>query len=881
MCMSQHLWMGCRGPSSPAPPLILLLLPLFLLFMMPHLAQGAITIPPHYKLPNISSPPSLTQVPTSFTAFSHEDLTLPCEATGNPTPIFRWEKDGEDFGLKTTGSGTLKAQKEEPLESYAGHYRCYASNTLGTAMTQTVKVIVEPQPYLVKQNKLHQTAYEGESIILTCNPPQSSTPLKIYWMNMSMVHIEQSDRVMIGLDGNLYFSNLLKADSKNEYVCTAHYTAARTILPDTVVRLTVLPTNDIHHARRPHLLRPTGSHTLVQTLRGQSVTLECIPKGLPTPRVEWQKINGHHSNLAAKLQNYNRWLHFDHITEDDDGEYRCRAINSYGNVTHSFTVTVQAAPYWSKESQDLMYTPGETVRLDCQAKGSPEPIITWSINGQTLANVDDDPRRTITSSALILKDVELADTAVYQCEATNKHGSILLNIKLFVVELTPEILSSDGVVYKVFEGGDIQMHCESFGSPRPHITWVREDVVSLISDPRVSLLTNGTIELVNATQEDSGVYTCSVKHTDIFITANLEVFNRTVILMGPQDVHVLRGGSAFLHCLFYKDPRLQDYKVAWKKDGHTLLESSRDDKYTVFENNTLEVANVQPDDTANYSCDVYTEPLGSVSATGSITVVASPDPPRSLSLSDIEKHSVTLNWVPGSSHNSPITEFHVEVHEEPLTGKRKEKWQRKKVVPGDFNHLQLILQPFCTYRFRVVAVNDIGRSDPSEPTKDHSTQQDVPYENPTGVRSNSTDPDTLIITWDEMENRLQNGPDFHYKVYWREAQEKRKEWNVTTVKSPPFQINNAGTYTPFEIKVQAVNAVGTGPQPESQIGHSGEDKPEEPPTGVTCIVTNNTVRVTWNEAQRVRGQLLGYKIYIRRLGPASGRDRRSLSKHHH
>lgn len=74
-----------------------------------------------------------------------------------------------------------------------------------------------------------------------------------------------------------------------------------------------------------------------------------------------------------------------------------------------------------------------------------------------------------------------------------------------------------------------------------------------------------------------------------------------------------------------------------------------------------------------------------------------------------------------------------------------------------------------------------------------------------------------------MENHLQNGPDFHYKVYWREADEKRKEWNFTTVKSPPFQINNAGTYTPFEIKVQAVNAVGTGPQPESQIGHSGED----------------------------------------------------------
>lgn len=56
---------------------------------------------------------------------------------------FRWEKDGKEFGSETMVSGTLKAKKEEPLESYAGFYRCYASNSLGTAMTQTVKVIVE------------------------------------------------------------------------------------------------------------------------------------------------------------------------------------------------------------------------------------------------------------------------------------------------------------------------------------------------------------------------------------------------------------------------------------------------------------------------------------------------------------------------------------------------------------------------------------------------------------------------------------------------------------------------------------------------------------------------------------------------------------------
>lgn len=34
---------------------------------------------------------------------------------------------------------------------------------------------------------------------------------------------------------------------------------------------------------------------------------------------------------------------------------------------------------------------------------------------------------------LILRDVVFADTAVYQCEATNKHGSALLNTFLHVV----------------------------------------------------------------------------------------------------------------------------------------------------------------------------------------------------------------------------------------------------------------------------------------------------------------------------------------------------------------------------------------------------------------------------------------------------------------
>lgn len=43
-------------------------------------------------------------------------------------------------------------------------------------------------------------------------------------------------------------------------------------------------------------------------------------------------------------------------------------------------------------------------------------------------------------------------------------------------------------------------------------------------------------------------------------------------------------------------------------------------RYTVFENGTLEVANVQIQDNAAYTCEVITD-LDYVNATGSITVV--------------------------------------------------------------------------------------------------------------------------------------------------------------------------------------------------------------------------------------------------------------------
>lgn len=45
-----------------------------------------------------------------------------------------------------------------------------------------------------------------------------------------------------------------------------------------------------------------------------------------------------------------------------------------------------------------------------------------------------EPRRSLTESgSLVLKDVIFGDTATYQCQASNKHGTIITNTNVYVI----------------------------------------------------------------------------------------------------------------------------------------------------------------------------------------------------------------------------------------------------------------------------------------------------------------------------------------------------------------------------------------------------------------------------------------------------------------
>ncbi|XP_053096642.1 neural cell adhesion molecule L1.1 isoform X2 [Pangasianodon hypophthalmus] len=838
---------------------------------------GSIQIPKEYNISDLKEPPLIRQQSQSYTAFYVDDVSLRCEASGNPKPTYRWEKDGELFMEEMNGSGILTADQSEELKFYQGKYRCYASNELGTAESDLIHLITEPIPVSVKEKKVVKIANEGDSVVLQCNIPKSSVEAYIHWMDKKLMHIKQSDRITIGLNGNLYFANVLTSNTRDDYTCYTQYVEARTILSTEPVSLIVNPSNEVVN-RPPGFHQPEKAQTHYFALRGQTLILECIPHGLPTPIVQWERKDAPLSSSQATKERFDRWLEFASITESDDGEYTCTASNIMGQITRSYTVTVEAAPYWTKQPESALYSPGEMVRLDCHAEGIPTPHIAWKINGVPLSETAPEPRRSVKGGTLILTDVQFADTAVYQCEASNKHGTALLNTYIHVVELPPQILTDDSRVYKVTEGSMASLSCSTFGSPRPQISWESEEFGPVLSNPRMSQMANGTLHITNVSHEDAGTYLCSVTHTNVSITALLVVLNKTRIVSPLHDHRILSGRSLVWPCRYEVDARLSKPLIQWRKDGQKITTLPPDDKYTVFENGSLRISDIHAEDAGHYTCEIITR-LDFDMTTGSLTVIDKPEPPQSLKLDEKESRSVTLSWSPGYDNNSPVLEFVIEMRED--LHLEAASWKELKRVPAEIHHLEISLLPFCTYHFRVAAVNEIGASGFSDPSDSYTTPAAEPDMTPANVRSESTNPDSMIITWEELEPRHFNGPGFGYKVFWRDAAGLEEPWQSAFVSHPPFIVNKTGTFVPFEIKVQAANGVGDGPSPEAAIGYSGEDLPMKAPTQIIVNLVNATAAsVVWDPVSResVRGHLLGYRIYLRRLGSRGDHSHRGKEK---
>ncbi|XP_031679030.1 neuronal cell adhesion molecule isoform X15 [Oncorhynchus kisutch] len=847
---------------------------------------------------DLPQPPTIThQSPKDFIIDPRENIVIHCDAKGKPHPSFSWTRNGTHFDIdqdpKVTmrpHSGTLVVDiSGEKVESYEGVYQCTARNEHGTAVSNNIVIRQSRSPLWSKERNEPIIVQEGVSLVLQCRPPAGLPPPIIFWMNINFQRLPQSSRVSQALNGDLYFSNVLKEDSRNDYICYARFPHTQTIQQKQPITVTVLNLDAINETvaalynetdflsdgsaeeRRPTFLIPSGSSSSKMVLRGQVLELECIAEGLPTPEVSWSKVSGEFPAKRTSFLHFQKTLRIVDVSEADAGEYRCTARNRLASVHHTIRVTVKAAPYWISTPRNLVLAPRERGNLICRASGTPKPTITWAMNGIPIENSPKDPSRKVEGDTIIFEEVQTGSSAVYQCHASNEYGYLLSNAFVNVLSETPRVLTPANKVYQVIRNSRALLDCSSFGSPIPKITWFKDSRSSTLDGDPYVLHENGTLEIHVAQALNSGKYTC-VARNSLGISENhvyLEVKEPTRILKQPEYKVVQRNRNVVFECKVKHDPSLIP-TMTWVKDNGELP----DDERFVVDSDSLTITDVTENDAGTYTCIMITT-LDQDSASAELTVVEQPDPPTDLELTDQKPRSVQLTWIPGDEHNSPIHMFVIQYAD---SLHHHGHWHNLTVVPGTKTTAHLKLSPYVHYTFRVLALNAVGLSNPSLPSRVYKTNPSAPDENPSGVDGFGTEHDNLVISWKPMSGHQANGPGLQYKVMWRQK-DVDKEWtSVTVANVSKFMVSGTPTFTPYEVQVQAINDYGIGPEPAVVTGHSGEDLPMQAPDTVQVLVLNSSLaEVHWEPVppKTVRGRLKGYKVYYWR--------ERSLHKHnpHH
>ncbi|XP_036801143.1 neuronal cell adhesion molecule isoform X11 [Oncorhynchus mykiss] len=825
-------------------------------------------------LEGLPQPPTIThQSPKDFIIDPRENILIYCEAKGKPHPSFSWTRNGTHFDvekdskvLMKPSSGTLVIDiSGEKAEAYEGIYQCTARNEHGTAVSNNIFIRQSRSPLWSKERKEAIMVQVGVSLVLQCRPPAGLPPPIIFWMDNNFQRLPQNTRVSQALNGDLYFSNVLLDDTRNDYICYARFPHTQTIQQKQPITVKVLD-NSPSEERRPSFMAPLGRSSTQMALRGGVLELECIAEGLPTPEVSWYKESGDLPSSRMSFHNFQKTLKIADVMEADAGDYRCTAKNSLGSAHHTIKVNVKAAPFWISAPRNLILAPKETGILTCRVSGDPKPQIAWSVNGVPIEDSPKDTSRKVEDDTVILSDVQTGSSAVYQCNASNEFGYLLANAFVNVLAEAPRVLTPPNNVYQVITNNPAFLDCASFGSPIPTITWFKESQTSILNRDPYVIHNNGTLEINVAQSLNSGKYTC-IASNNLGTRENhvyLEVKEPTRILAQPEYMVVQRNRKAVFECKVKHDPTLIP-TMNWLKDNGELP----DDERFLVDTDSLTINEVTEEDEGTYTCVMNTT-LDQDSASAMLTVVEAtptpaivyeePDPPTDLELTDQRERSVQLTWIPGDEHNSPTQKFLVQ-YEDLLH--QAGVWHNLTEEEGTKTTAHLDLSPYAYYSFRVLAVNHVGYSQPSQPSRQYRTNPAAPDVNPTDVHGVGTEHNNLVISWKELTGLQSNGPGLQYKVNWRQKDVEEDWLSETVANASKYVVSGTPTFVPYEVKVQAVNDYGNGPAPEAVVGYSGEDVPMSAPESVQVLVQNGTLaEVHWEPVltSMVRGRLQGYKV---------------------
>ncbi|KAL1110582.1 hypothetical protein AAG570_008110 [Ranatra chinensis] len=819
---------------------------------------------------------------------SSRGVSLSCLAGGYPIPTYEWFKEDYEFDWLvatkidplsdprfTISGGTLMINNPRQVED-RGSYHCKATNKFGSIISESVTLSFGLiGDFNLKRPDENGNENWGKAIF--CDPPQHYPEVSYYWVRETFpTFVEEDKRVFVSNDGALYFSSLENIDQGN-YSCSVRSRVSDTGRNGPFFSLKVNSHSNYQQLKFPNNFPKAFPDAPVA---GKEVRLECVSFGYPVPSYNWTRRDSFLPR-GSVLTNFNRVLIIPHVQVEDQGEYVCRSSNERAAIEHSVVLSIQAEPNFTIPLTDKHMDNNADLTWTCEAFGIPDVTYTWFRNGQLLKVEDlppeDRDRYSVQDNVLTIRYLDpKRDPAMYQCQAKNILKIKYSSAQLRVLSLKPNFKKRplEPETY-AGEGGNVTINCNPEAAPQPKFMWKKDNIL-IGSGGRRRILDNGNLVISPVSRDDEGIYTCNAQNMygSDESKGKLIVLRPSLVENLPARIVTSVGKNVFLQCKANSE-ELLDTAYIWTHNGLRLKSGDHHDTKIKVDGGNLAIYNISFFEAGDYECTVQSA-VGKGSTMSHVVVDGPPGPPGGVQVVEITTRSAVLRWTDGASNGKTITHYSIS---------GRTQWNKKwfKIADGITAHeidryngrkearLENVLTPYSSYEFQIQASNSLGTGIPSEPSPRHNTLNDKPYKAPEEIGGGGGKIGDLVISWKPLPPEDQNGPGIYYKVYWRLEGKKNTEFQSKDLK----ELGNVGTtvvhipldsyYTKYEVKVQAANSEGYGPESNITTIYSAEDMPQVAPQRVSAVSYNSTaVNVSWYPIQETReiikGNLIGHRL---------------------